>query len=348
MALLISKYSYGDSAPGSRFQNRRLIECLLIILLPAWTAAATNSSNFGLGPFLVKSLSPFQILYPEPGPDIPRRPRAGRVAAQTSITRANYWCYSENEYLIDGELLYCMNRIEYDITNRCTISLEVPAGMTISGSLDTMIEDFHDTFGLGQAERDRFESGASDFWINLPDGTRYSPPPFADGMTARGTEVALYYMISEGSLNRPAVFLGGTLLNSAPSVPEHPAGDTDVGLMLALNKGLGRWIIYSNFSIAYRPEETASALHINTWRGSLMLAAEWRHTADSSFIVQYLVSSPTVRDLYEFDRPTHECVVGLKKVFNRTYTLECGILENLFIFSNSPDFGLHVGLSRMF
>jgi hypothetical protein len=49
--------------------------------------------------------------------------------------------------------------------------------------------------------------------------------------------------------------------------------------------------------------------------------------------------------LQDFSRPSNEIVAGFKWEPRRGLLVELGIVENIVNFSNSPDFGIHAGLS---
>ena len=62
-------------------------------------------------------------------------------------------------------------------------------------------------------------------------------------------------------------------------------------------------------------------------------------------IVQELSNSGVARDYYDFSLPTHELLIGAKQKLFDNLTLEYGVIENLFIFENSIDFGISFGIS---
>jgi len=77
---------------------------------------------------------------------------------------------------------------------------------------------------------------------------------------------------------------------------------------------------------------------------SALAAVEYRASKRTSYVVQGLVTSASARDFGDFAKPTYEVTLGFKRVLGPDLLLEASVLENLFIFDNSPDVGFHVGL----
>ena len=77
---------------------------------------------------------------------------------------------------------------------------------------------------------------------------------------------------------------------------------------------------------------------------SAMAAVEYRASTRTSYLLQGLVTSPSAKDFGDFAKPTYEVTLGFKRVLSRDLLLEASVLENLFVFDNSPDVGFHVGL----
>ena len=61
--------------------------------------------------------------------------------------------------------------------------------------------------------------------------------------------------------------------------------------------------------------------------------------------MQYNASSAVAKDYYQFSNSIHELHVGFKKLFADGTQLEVALTENLFVFNNSADVGVHVGIS---
>ncbi|TNF73278.1 MAG: DUF3187 family protein, partial [Bacteroidetes bacterium] len=63
---------------------------------------------------------------------------------------------------------------------------------------------------------------------------------------------------------------------------------------------------------------------------------------------QYMFNEAVIKDLGKWSDPSHEINLGFKWKVSRGGTLEFALVENLFTFDNSPDFGIHAGYEQHF
>jgi hypothetical protein len=57
------------------------------------------------------------------------------------------------------------------------------------------------------------------------------------------------------------------------------------------------------------------------------------------------VEGGLAKDYYQFSKRTFEMMVGYKRRIGDRLIVEIGYLNNLFNFDNSPDMGIHLGLT---
>jgi hypothetical protein len=67
-----------------------------------------------------------------------------------------------------------------------------------------------------------------------------------------------------------------------------------------------------------------------------------------SFTLQYLGTQGVGKDLGVFSETSNEVVFGWKWEVRQAGVLEIGLLENIVVFDNSPDLGVHVGFTQRF
>lgn len=115
---------------------------------------------------------------------------------------------------------------------------------------------------------------------------------------------------------------------------------TLLGAVLAL---LCVGVQYSRFG-----SEELAGIPMRRHQVFVLSALELPITARWSAVVQELFNTGAARDFYEFSEATHEIVAGVKGEILPHTLFEFGLIENLFKFDNSPDFGLHFGISRRF
>ena len=71
---------------------------------------------------------------------------------------------------------------------------------------------------------------------------------------------------------------------------------------------------------------------------------EWRFRSWNALLLQYLVTEGLVDDFGPFSETSHEITLGYKRELRPRSVFEIGMIENLFTFDNSPDFGIHLAL----
>lgn len=62
----------------------------------------------------------------------------------------------------------------------------------------------------------------------------------------------------------------------------------------------------------------------------------------------YLFSVAGIKTLEALDKPSHEVHLGFKLRVYGNYVMDFALIENMITLDNSPDFGVHIGLSRRF
>ena len=67
-----------------------------------------------------------------------------------------------------------------------------------------------------------------------------------------------------------------------------------------------------------------------------------------SLLLQYMLCQGAAEDWRDLSKPSHEILLGVKAEIGSRTVFEAGLLENLGIPDNSPDFGFHAGLSYRF
>ena len=97
-----------------------------------------------------------------------------------------------------------------------------------------------------------------------------------------------------------------------------------------------------------RERDSCGSTAIRPTQYSGLLAAEWRFDSNMSLVLQYLVSQGVAKDLGDFSQNSNEITLGWKWELAERTVFELGLIENIIDFNNSPDFGIHAGLTVRF
>lgn len=119
----------------------------------------------------------------------------------------------------------------------------------------------------------------------------------------------------------------------------------DVGAFVCFAKSMETVIMYGTLMAARFSTREFHRVELRAWQWSAMLAAECRVAERSSIIIQYLATQGAMENMGELSRPSHEISFGYKSELSAGVLLEVAVLENLFIFDNSPDVGVHFAMT---
>ena len=117
---------------------------------------------------------------------------------------------------------------------------------------------------------------------------------------------------------------------------------------MALAKSFGEFYGYLSASFSYFGTENVEGIDLRPKQLAALGAVEWRIAPAMSLVVQYLLSQGVAENLGTFSQASHEITVGWKGEVLDRGVLEIGIIENLFNYTNSPDIGVHAGLTYRF
>jgi hypothetical protein len=104
-------------------------------------------------------------------------------------------------------------------------------------------------------------------------------------------------------------------------------------------------VVYAAAGGGFYPPEHFGGVDLVQMQWTAMLTIEYRVADGFSILLQNLAVSGAAKDYEEFSEPSYEITLGFKARLTRTTMLEFGVLENLIYYENSPDFGIHLGLT---
>jgi len=303
--------------------------------------------NIGLGYLTAPSLSPGHILRPSSLFVLPAGGPEGSRRIDFDVHWANIWNYEPDEYLIDGEWVRSNIRFSYALKDTLSLGVAVPIIGRTGGFADPLIENFHNTFHFGNANRDEFPQNRYLISAYTNGGSR----TIVKGDSWGIGDVSLFMAarISEGNGILPALLVQGQI--SLPSGDEYELrglGAPSIAISTVASKRLGGspFILFGGLGFQYCPADDINGLELHNEEWAGLAGLEYQYTPALSLIAQCLVSSPVAKDYYAFSDPTHEVSVGFKWRVTRHTTMEFAVVENILIFNNSADIGVHLCFGR--
>ena len=320
----------------------------LVITPDGYRGKAICFSHVGYGPLRLQSQSPFQSLRLGLIPRTPSTLAKGEFEARIAETWVNIWAYEKNRYRLDYEMLQSVFSLGYGITDTLQIDVEIGDRSRFGGAMDGFIQGFHDMFGFDQEYRDEFSKG--DLAIELAP-LNGQPAVSLDkdngGSFSQSIALTLQHNVTCGTPVFPA--FSYALTGRFGDSEDLSGGDNfDLGASVALARRFRNTYAYISVGYAMFGRDDARGIDLRETQLSALGALEWQYAPRRALIVQYLMSEGVAEDWGPFSDPSHEVTVGWKREFEGNTVLEIGLIENMVTMDNSPDFGVHVALSRRF
>ena len=214
------------------------------------------------------------------------------------------------------------------------------------GYLDSFIESFHDSLGLGQSNRDDYPQDMFQIDFQFDDGSSYQTSQTGNDFYREDATVFIQVLCTKGGDRLPAVSVG-VAAKLTGRADDSVSDGVDYGVYCSLSKKVRDFYFYGTASSIRVGEIPEDFYILKQNRLNLSVACEWRFKTSSSLLLQYTMGGAVAEDYYELSKESHEITIGYKKRFG-TWMMECGLLENAIFFENSPDVGFHFGMSFLF
>lgn len=328
----------------------KITACLVALCLPSSVPAD------GLGPFHLPAVGFSELFRETPMFTSPFDHRSGRVQFNTTVRWFNVWTFNvkaeerydwdthpddfpfeHGSFLVDMETVSFNPRISVKLSDRLRVDATIPVVHQCGGVLDGFIEGFHDTFGIGQHNRDKWERNGTYLIYVSPkgeiiDSSRDIPGTYLGNMVIGGS-----YRLKDAG---PAV--GLNMLCKLPTANMEDGwqqNGIDLTLQTSLAWNNGSFNGYHGIGLTFYGSEGVQELKLKKKRYTLLNTVEYMLSPSFSLLAHLVAASPTA-DYPELDNPVVELTIGFKKRLGKG-VLEFGLIENLFFYDNSPDIGVH-------
>ncbi|HEX7901374.1 MAG TPA: DUF3187 family protein [Planctomycetota bacterium] len=311
---------------------------------------AEPDDDLGRGPLHMTSQSPFQTLRPGFTPRPPASLPDDLWEIRITESWANIWAFNEDDYIIDMEVLHSNLAVARSLSGGWRFEVELEISARSGGGMDRLINQVHDN--VGAEERHRNEFPKNGFMLNLMgrDGRPSGQLSNADrGFFAHAMVGTAQWTFSKGGPGRPALSTSVSFRVELGSNDDLSGGSpVDVAWSLSGAERLGPVIVSLSGVVSWFGKEYFGDIPLEPVQVAGLLAFEWPLHEDLSVVLQYLASQGAAEDWLDFSKPSHEIMLGIRAGVGETVEFEIGLLENVGIPDNSPDFGFHAGLSIRF
>ncbi len=333
-----------------------LFRLLKIFFLGAAVFFPNSVLAAGMGPFHLPAVGFGEMFRETPMFIAPDDHKEGRVQFNLAARWFNVWTFhveadrpydweedpetfpfEHGSFLLDMETVSLNPRISVKLTEKVRLEATVPVIYHTGGILDGFIEGFHDTFGIDQHNRDKWERNGTSLMYVSPEGDIIDSSDDVPGTFLGNIVVGGSYRIMDVT---PA--MGVRVLCKLPTSTMDDGwkqNGLDVSLQTTLAWSRNRLVGYHGVGATFYGSKGIDELKLERQRYSMMNALEYAWSDNFSLLAHLVVASPTA-DYPELDNPIIELTLGFKKRIGKGI-FELGVIENLFFFDNSPDIGIH-------
>jgi len=304
--------------------------------------------NSGYGPLRYRSQSVFPALRLGALPDTPTYLPQGHWELRETFEWSRMWAQAPN-YFLDFDTWSSAHSVAYGYSDRTQLELGVVQTGWSPGKMDGFVRGFHSAFGLSEGGRDLAKKGEFAFQVRDPKTGKMVV--VEDNEQVAVTEqlvFSVHRVLTPGDEVLPAVAWSVTGKANLRGAGQIEGDVVDLATSVSVSKQLGDFYAYATLSFAWYGSETFYGIGLKPHLLSIASAVEYVVTNGFSLILQHQWTEGAVERLGAFSEPSYEISVGAKILLAENTMFEVSVVENIINFDNSPDFGLHTGLTIQF
>jgi hypothetical protein len=320
---------------------------LLLVLSAAATPVAAQQPSFG--PLTWEEGSPLQRLaftVATEGADV-----VGEGAWSVELYNGFSNIFEQDStathtLFLDMERLTTALTIRWGAGERLEVGGRTTLESTGAGVLDDVILAFHDGLGFGQANRDRFPSGAYRQWLSDGDDRVYlDRPPGTLGL--RDVRLFAKWRAWRSADGRSLLSLRSVGRLPVRGPPESN-GRPDGALMGLWRLGVGSWYTHGMVGLSVTPASAPLEPVLRGHSTFLTLALERSLGSDLAALVQLQTQSAALRSFHnrELDRAPTNVLVGVAGRMGREWTWDASFQEDVPADTPAVDFTLTLRVGR--
>ena len=245
-------------------------------------------------------------------------------------------------FYIDGEFGLANLVVHYGLGERLDVFAIQPFFTFTGGDLDSVIYNFHDTFGIGQAGRALVAE--NQFQILLKhDGDQFV---FFDRPSSGGfgdPTVGLRYVLPSKPTGWEIGFEAAVKLPFADETKFLSSGGIDYGLQVALARRWRKNAVVLNASYVFTDEFKLASGFRPSDLPAINLSYLRRIGSRTTAVVQLMMAGSIFSDVTDsaLSEIEFQTTFGVKWEL-RKGALGLALTENIFNFANTPDIGVHL------
>lgn len=299
-------------------------------------------------PLLTRNQHPLVTLYGLPMPLAARLPGPGSGRLGATLNWSNIATTDSTDqasYTLDGEVFEVRVRGEHSLGERLAVQGELAWRQTSGGSLDSLLENWHDLFGLPNGSRDRLPEDALLIEYRSGESTLLRVDDESSGLA----DLPLSLGCQLAATERGAVATWLTIkLPTGKAEDLTGSGAVDVALSLAGERQLsGRWQLFGQANVAWLGNGDVLADLQQDFAGSLLAGTTWKAWRGLELTAQLEANTAVMDTGTDLDGDAVVLTLGGRYRTDAGWAFDFGFSEDLQV-DASPDFVFLLGLRRAF
>ena len=317
-------------------------------ILPSALACLLAAATGHAEPLLTRNQHPLAALYGLPMPLAARLPAPGTGRAGATINWSNFATTDSTDrrsYTLDGEVFEARVRVDRALGERFAVHGELAWRDLSGGSLDSLVENWHELFGLPGGSRNRlpqdallieYRSGETTLLLVNDDSSGLADLPLAVGYQVASSE--------RGAL-------AGWLTVKVPTGKAEDltgSGALDVALSLAGERQVSeRWHLHGQANVVWLGEGDLLPGLQQDFAGSLLAAVTWNAWRQLDLIAQLEANTAVLDTGTDLDGDAVVLTLGGTYRTAGGWRFDVGFSEDVQV-AASPDIVFVLGVRHAF
>lgn len=299
-------------------------------------------------PLLTRNQHVLTTLFGLPAPLPARLPPAGSGNASLTLNWSNFADIDDDgpsSATLDGEVIELRGRVYHALAPRWAWHAELAWRDLSGGTLDSLVDNWHDVFGLGGGSRNRLPE--DQLLIEYVAGGVTRLQVDKDGSGVADIPVSVGYQVTESDQRAVATWLT-VKLPTGEAETLGGSGAVDVALTVSATRAIAEsWEIFGQASLAWLGEGDVLPQEQEDFAGSIIAGVTWHATRTVNLTGQLEANTAVFDTNTILDGDAVVLTVGGAFHTAGGWRFDLGLSEDLWT-QGSPDFVFIAGVGRSF
>jgi len=319
--------------------------------LSAWASALICLAQLAAAradPILTRNQHPLVALYGLPLPLAARLPGAGSGDIGATLNWSNIATTDTTDrssYTLDGEVFEVRLQAGHALGERFAVQGQLAWRQLSGGSLDSLVESWHDLFSLPNGSRNRLPEDELLIEYRSGESTLLRVDDESSGLA--DLPLSLGYQLTASDQGAVAAWLT-IKVPTGKAADVTGSGAVDVALSLAGERQLSeRWQLFGQANVAWLGNGDVLADLQQDFAGSLLAGTTWKAWRSLELTAQLEANTAVLDTGTDLDGDAVVLTLGGRYRTDTGWAIDFGVSEDLQI-DASPDIVFVLGVRRTF